>query len=99
VIFYSVREGAAELEELAGKIDREMSALGFRKEKRPYHPHLTLARIKKRPSAGILEKLQNVPPLEEQNYQDVKSFQLLRSHLSRSGARYEIIADFELPDL
>ena len=94
VIFYSVIDGVDVLTYLAKGLEREMSALGFRKEKRTYHPHLTLARIKKRPAPEIIEKLKKVPPLREDNTQRVDSFQLIRSFISRSGARYEKLADF-----
>ncbi len=94
VIFYSVSEGSEMLISLAQGLEAEMSALGFGKEKRAYHPHLTLARIKKRPAPEIIEKLRKVPPLRADNTQKVDSFQLIRSFLSRSGARYEKLADF-----
>lgn len=95
VIFYSVEQGGEILASLAADLDNEMSALGFRKEKRAYHPHLTLARIKKRPDPEIIEKLKGVPPLRTGNSQKVDSFQLIRSFLSRSGARYRKLADFD----
>ncbi|MBD3179051.1 MAG: RNA 2',3'-cyclic phosphodiesterase [Candidatus Latescibacteria bacterium] len=94
VIFYSLSEGGGSMTRLAGEIDRAMSSLGFRREKRAFHPHLTLARIKKPLSQELLDKLSRVPPLAGENSQEVGSFQLIRSHLSRSGARYEKIAEF-----
>lgn len=94
VIFYSVDEGGGQLVRLAENLDREMAGIGFRKDKRAYHPHLTLARIKKRLPAETISRLKNVPPLTAGNMQAVSSFQLIRSHLSRSGARYQKIADF-----
>jgi 2'-5' RNA ligase len=97
VIFYSVGEGQGRLVTLAGDLDREMSSLGFRREKRRYHPHLTIARIRKRLPGEVIGQLAEVPPLERDNCQIVSSFQLIRSFLSSSGARYEKIADFRFP--
>jgi len=96
VLFYAVKEGAERLSKLAASIDSEMRKLGFAKEKRRFHPHLTLARVKKRLSPSILEKLESMPSLPKEAVQPVRSFNLMRSHLSPSGASYEKIAGFEI---
>ena len=42
---------------LASTLDAELLPLGFPKEHRPFHPHLTLARINRRPSPLLLDWL------------------------------------------
>lgn len=96
VVFYSVREGKEKLSILAQALNREMASFGFKAERRRYHAHLTLARIKKKPRPALIEKLKNIPPLPEEASQMVDSVVLFRSHLSRSGALYEKVCDFAL---
>ena len=44
---------AEPLLELARRLETELEPLGFPKERRAFHPHLTLARIKARPPAEL----------------------------------------------
>ncbi|MDZ7859609.1 MAG: RNA 2',3'-cyclic phosphodiesterase [Candidatus Krumholzibacteriota bacterium] len=96
VVFYSVREGKDRLSILAQVLNREMANFGFKAERRRYHAHLTLARVKKKLKPELIEKLKNIPPLPEEANQMVDSVVLFRSHLSRSGALYEKVCDFTL---
>ena len=41
--------------ELAGQIDLSLSEIGLSIEKRPFHPHVTLARIKRKPPESFFE--------------------------------------------
>ncbi|MBN2644419.1 MAG: RNA 2',3'-cyclic phosphodiesterase [Desulfuromonadaceae bacterium] len=55
-----------------------------------FHPHLTLARIKQLNNRAALNKaLQQCPPINHRI--EVQELSLLRSHLERSGARYETL--------
>lgn len=68
---------------------------GFEGETRPYHPHITLARVKG--AADILRDLkkrgQNLPPIEGFT---AGEFLLYESFLGTEGARYEIRERFPL---
>ena len=46
VVWIGVREGADILKKIADTIDREVSKLGFEKERRHFVPHLTVGRVK-----------------------------------------------------
>ena len=96
VIFYSIKEGCDELADLARGFNREMEPFGFKSERRPYHAHLSLARIKKKLPHGLIENLKRIPSLPEEANQRVDSITLFRSRLSRSGAAYEKVYDFTL---
>lgn len=96
VIFYAVSAGADRLVDLAAIVDRETARAGFAPERRPFRAHLTLARIKRRVPPGLREALEAVGPLAGAPSQPVDRFVLMRSHLSRSGARYEEIGAFSL---
>jgi 2'-5' RNA ligase len=96
VIFYDLETGKGELRSLAGMLEREMEHLGFKIEQRPFRAHLTLARIKRSLPPELREVIKSVPSLPSSTVQEVNRFVLMRSHLSRSGARYEEIDSFEL---
>lgn len=96
VIFYRVEEGTEDLAELAGSLEHELEGLGFERERRPFRAHLTLARIKRPLPAPLRERLRNIPPLPPSANQEVSDFVLMRSHLSRRGATYEVVETFPL---
>ncbi len=81
---------------LAGQIDAAMGEIGFEVERRPFAPHLTLARVPENVSlaaesvASIIGTVETpaVPELA------IERVSLMRSHLGRGGARYERLAAF-----
>jgi 2'-5' RNA ligase len=83
------------LADLQASIEREMQALGFEPEEHPFSPHLTLARIKdpvgkERMTDALLNFKLESEPIQ------VTEVLLMRSHLSREGARYEAVGRFSL---
>jgi 2'-5' RNA ligase len=46
VAWVGVEEGARELTELAGRLDRALEEEGFSREPRPFRPHVTIGRIR-----------------------------------------------------
>jgi 2'-5' RNA ligase len=89
-------DGGAELKSLASRIDQTCSQLGVVAEKKPYTPHLTLARTE--PKAKLealhmaLEKMGS-PLLGEF---DATVFHLYLSQPGRSGAIYTSLEEFPL---
>jgi 2'-5' RNA ligase len=76
---------------LASGLDEAMAELGWAGEKRPFTPHLTLARFK-RP-----QRLRELPTLSLDLLDFVvDSFALYRSHLGGKGSRYEVVERFPL---
>ena len=59
VLWAGVDEGAEELVALAGTVETSLAPLGFAPEERPFHAHLTLARVARarnlRPTVGVLD--------------------------------------------
>ena len=47
VIWCGVEEGAESLVELFERVERAMAYLGFEREKKPFHPHVTVGRLKR----------------------------------------------------
>jgi 2'-5' RNA ligase len=96
VLFYGVEDGAPPLRDLASRLDGELSTrMRIEPEKRPFKAHATVARVKTRLPAGIVRKLEAVPPLEGVT-QQVDSVVLMKSELSPQGARYHALKAFAL---
>jgi RNA 2',3'-cyclic 3'-phosphodiesterase len=87
---------------LQKQIEERLVEAGFYKpEKRPFWPHLTVARVK--PEAPRSRKpalIRTEPhPLPEHMFRFFRPTRLVlfQSHLRRSGAEYEAMAELELP--
>jgi 2'-5' RNA ligase len=94
VIFFEISEGAERLASLAAEVEEAMEALDFKRERRPFRAHLTLARIKNPLPREVCEALTRVGPLPDSAVQNVERFVLMRSELGREGARYEEIGSY-----
>lgn len=95
VLWCGVTKGEKQTVPLQKKIDRWLLPLGFEKERRPFHPHLTLARIKSLKGAGAL---MNIIKAHQQSYVGeclIDKVILFRSQLHPEGARYSKL--FEAP--
>ncbi len=96
VLFYNVERGAAELERLAGDVDAAVEkAIGLERERRRFHAHATVARVKDPLPASIAAQLASVPALTAAVAR-VSSFALLESRLARTGATYSVVKEFAL---
>ncbi|MDP6061105.1 MAG: RNA 2',3'-cyclic phosphodiesterase [Pirellulaceae bacterium] len=90
--------GLAENGRLASIVDRlvpALEAIGLPCDHRPWRPHLTLARIKARPSARLAKILE---AKRQTHFGDlhVATVELIRSVLSSTGARYMSLASLPL---
>lgn len=95
VIWVGIRENP-ELIRLQKNIDERLFESGFEKDDRPFHPHLTLARVKT-PGAG-LELGKRVEESKVDIDVDFKAdyFVLFRSVLSPKGAEHTELRRFDL---
>jgi 2'-5' RNA ligase len=79
-----------ELARLAAQIEEAMAGLGFARENRPFSPHLTLGRAERDARAGDFQRLPELAAAFDYAARvEVSSVDLMRSHLSPAGARYE----------
>lgn len=80
------------LEQLHRKIDRAGVAAGFPAEERAYLPHITLARFGRGggDTEGFILRHAGLPSPSF----TVEAFALFESHLTQSGAHYEIAAEY-----
>jgi len=91
-------DAAPELERLKRRIDTELEAVGFPPEERPFHAHVTLARIdrmKGRPREALVD-----PELAGRCFfvQPVTAVLLMRSELRPDGAVHRVVAELKLAD-
>ncbi len=99
------------LESLQQDIGRSLANLDFAGLNEPYHPHITLGRVRNNDGERI--RLRDLPQAVKAQFVDaatgaaiapssqtipVREVLLMRSHLGREGARYETVASFPLGD-
>lgn len=78
-------------------IEWGLAELGFPRETRAFHPHVTLGRASDQGAAGYFRGLDDV--VSDLSYRasvPVKKIDLMRSHLSRSGPRYSVLSSTAL---
>lgn len=95
-VFWVGIEEEKSLKALQSLIEDEMEKLGFPKERRVFHPHLTLGRVKIFSSLGPI--LAQLDTYKERYFGEmlVKRITFFRSILKPTGAEYSILSEFEL---
>ena len=99
---FAIEARAPGVEELQAAVSARLERARFYKpEKRPFWTHLTVARVKPERKGGRKPAPVERPPgpLPEQMFASFRPRRLVvfRSHLHPSGARYEPMAELELP--
>jgi 2'-5' RNA ligase len=92
VLWAGIAGGEVRLDGLAGVVEEAVEAAGFNAEERPFHPHVTLSRI--RPPQDLTRLIAGTGDLRVRTRVDALT--LFRSHLGRGTAHYEILERFEL---
>ena len=82
---------------LRDKVESAIVRAGFEPERRKFKPHVTLARLRNTTSARVGPYLETHNTFAAGPF-PVDRFDLLRSYLSHTGARYQTIADYPLGD-
>lgn len=93
VLWAGLEDQSGLLQSLADGLDDVLTPLGFEPEKREFTPHLTLARW--RTPIPLHEPLPDLPPDVLETF-NVEAVELFRSHLSPTGARYEMLRSWPL---
>jgi 2'-5' RNA ligase len=91
VVWAGLDDQAGALAALADAVDARCEALGFRREKREYKPHVTLGRVKEDGGGGSRVALEEViSPLATRDFGEatVREVILYRSDLTPKGAHY-----------
>ncbi len=91
VLWIGVHDSSARLQNLYAEIEEGLSKLGFEREARRFHPHLTLGRVKRirdhMDSQRLTSALENVK-IGELGQLDVNDVSLMKSDLKPTGAVY-----------
>jgi 2'-5' RNA ligase len=94
-VFFADVEPTPALIALAKRVSSATSICGFSPETRPFHPHITLARVKDQsrgqPLQALAQRLQRQPAFSRFT---ASEFLLYESHLSPAGSTYEISRRF-----
>jgi 2'-5' RNA ligase len=99
VVWVGVREDAGRLVALQRDVEKNLVPLGFKAEKRAYHPHLTLGRTGRHVRSADQRRLGEViaaSDVGELAQVGVESFRLMRSDLHPDGAVYTALETFSL---
>jgi 2'-5' RNA ligase len=88
-------ETADTLHTLAATLESNLEPLGFRRESREFHPHLTLARVKAKPPPSLFRMLAEHATTDFGTVH-ITSVELFQSELQRGGPKYTVLASAKL---
>lgn len=94
ILWVGIGAGSSELRSLAANLDTALAPLGFEREKRPYIPHLTLARTRSKAARASFKPL----PEEYLGKFQVRHVELAESTLAPEGATYSTVRAFALKE-
>lgn len=95
VFWMGMAEGGDTMRELASLVEEALVPLGFKKEDRDFHPHVTLARLKKPFDLTEIAAGQDLENLKKSLIK-VKYLTLFKSTLTPKGAIYDVLAEIPL---
>jgi 2'-5' RNA ligase len=91
VLWIGINDANGNLFNLHRKLDAECGRLGFEREKRPFHPHLTIARLRNSEGSRRATQLHAEMTFPPQHVQ-VSEIVLFRSELLSEGPRHTAIS-------
>ena len=91
VLWIGVHDESGKLAELQTRLEEECALEGFAREERPFHPHLTIARLRKPQGARALAVAHKEMPFEPVAV-TVGELLVIRSEPSGAGSRYTVIS-------
>jgi RNA 2',3'-cyclic 3'-phosphodiesterase len=99
IVWAGIGEAVAILEELKRTLDESLGSLGYAPDMRPFHPHLTIGRIKLLNGGDRRHLAATLPAWSEVDFGSwtVERIDLMRSALAPAGAKYALIQSFTLP--
>ena len=95
VLWIGVKEETGQLAELQTRLEEACAREGFSREDRPFHPHLTIARLRKPQGARTLAAAHKEMPFEPADL-TVAELLVIRSEPSGTGSRYTVISRHRL---
>jgi 2'-5' RNA ligase len=95
ILWLGIEDVSGALVHLQSRLEEECATADFAREERPFHPHLTLARIRVPQGARRLAQLHQATVFEPIEF-DVTNLVLMRSELGPGGSRYTEISRHNL---
>jgi 2'-5' RNA ligase len=93
VAWAGIEAGAAELRELAAKVEEACSAHGFGRERRPFKAHLTLGRARRPEANPDLAAAVDEMTEADMGEADVDRVLLMKSTLTPRGALHDVLEE------
>lgn len=87
VLWIGIEDLKGKLGEVYRRLEDECAKVGFKKEERPFHPHLTVARLRKPQHARTLADAHKAMEFEPAEW-TVSELLVIRSELSSNGSKY-----------
>jgi 2'-5' RNA ligase len=91
VLWIGVTDAGGKLAEIHARLEEECTHAGFAKEERPFHPHLTLARLRNPQGARTLASAHKELGFERVAV-TVSELLVMRSELSNEGSKHTVIS-------
>jgi 2'-5' RNA ligase len=101
VVWLGVDGDLKALTDLAERVDAAVATTGFERERRPFAPHLTLARLPDQLRADVRNRVAAIAssfPHPAVSTFEAQRVSLMRSFLGPGGARYERVSAFPPAD-
>jgi len=97
-LWVGLSEGTEEIRDLAERIENRLLPLGFPREKRLFMPHLTIGRVRRQEEGNFSELASFLADRQETCFgaSEVDAVTIFSSQLSRSGPKYEVLAEIDL---
>ncbi len=97
-VIYIGADPAETFTKLYAEVESALTPLGFKREKRPFTPHATLARVKHNPEEARMRLRDTIEHLSdiEVGTMDVDTIKLKKSTLTPKGAIYETLKEVHL---
>lgn len=93
VLWIGIREPLELVRKLHQNMENELSRAGFPRDEKPFHPHVTIARIRGRTAPGWPDAFAAAVSGMAVCAVPVTSYRLYESRLSPSGARYSVLRE------
>ena len=95
IFWMGVDEGRDEMVDLAARTEKSLAPLGFEPECKRFHPHVTLARLKRPQDLRGIIADQSLPQIKD-SLIEVKNVILFKSTLAPKGAIYSKMGEVNL---
>ena len=95
VLWIGVRDESGKFAEFHTRLEEACAREGFAREERPFHPHLSIARLRKPQGARALAAAHKEMLFEPADVA-VAELLVIRSELSNAGSRYTVISRHRL---